>query len=148
METRLARRLASKTDRPVEVKLVPTWRRPLGVLTNWHWFAKGADDESESDTINSHARNTNSRLRTDMIRRMDDAPKLINPSGWISEGRPNPPRTPASDTRVMQASAELRWSVPEKAQDAAPELSASEASESSDEDVKRRANNMYVLCQR
>lgn len=28
------------------------------------------------------------RLRPDMIRRMDDAPKLINPSGWISEGGP------------------------------------------------------------
>ncbi|KAF9268582.1 TrkH-domain-containing protein [Marasmius fiardii PR-910] len=26
------------------------------------------------------------RLRPDMIRRMDDAPKLVNPSGWISEG--------------------------------------------------------------
>ncbi|KAL0072467.1 hypothetical protein AAF712_000230 [Marasmius tenuissimus] len=26
------------------------------------------------------------RVRTDMIRRMDDAPKLVNPSGWISEG--------------------------------------------------------------
>ncbi|THH13668.1 hypothetical protein EW146_g6584 [Bondarzewia mesenterica] len=25
------------------------------------------------------------RLRPDMIRRMDDAPKLVNPSGWISE---------------------------------------------------------------
>ena len=24
-------------------------------------------------------------MRTDMIRRMDDAPKLVNPSGWITE---------------------------------------------------------------
>ncbi|TFY57734.1 hypothetical protein EVG20_g8425 [Dentipellis fragilis] len=30
------------------------------------------------------------RLRPDMIRRMDDAPKLVNPSGWISEGRSDP----------------------------------------------------------
>ncbi|KAI0317188.1 cation transport protein-domain-containing protein [Amylostereum chailletii] len=30
------------------------------------------------------------KLRTDMIRRMDDAPKLVNPSGWISEGRSDP----------------------------------------------------------
>lgn len=30
------------------------------------------------------------RLRPDMIRRIDDAPKLVNPSGWISEGRTNP----------------------------------------------------------
>ncbi|KAG7091120.1 hypothetical protein E1B28_010174 [Marasmius oreades] len=26
------------------------------------------------------------RVRPDMIRRVDDAPKLVNPSGWISEG--------------------------------------------------------------
>lgn len=26
------------------------------------------------------------KLRTDMIRRMDAPPKLVNPSGWISEG--------------------------------------------------------------
>lgn len=26
------------------------------------------------------------KLRPDMIRRMDDAPKLVNPSGWLSEG--------------------------------------------------------------
>ncbi|KAF8911487.1 cation transport protein-domain-containing protein [Gymnopilus junonius] len=31
------------------------------------------------------------KLRPDMIRRMDDAPKLINPSGWVSEG-PAPSR--------------------------------------------------------
>ncbi|KDR75691.1 hypothetical protein GALMADRAFT_248309 [Galerina marginata CBS 339.88] len=28
------------------------------------------------------------KLRPDMIKRMDDAPKLVNPSGWVSEGRP------------------------------------------------------------
>ncbi|KAF9485986.1 TrkH-domain-containing protein [Pholiota conissans] len=36
------------------------------------------------------------KLRPDMIRRMDDAPKLINPSGWVSEGQaPSPPKTPS-----------------------------------------------------
>lgn len=32
------------------------------------------------------------KLRPEMIRRMDDAPKLIDPSGWISEGQ-SPPLT-------------------------------------------------------
>ncbi|KAF8967965.1 cation transport protein-domain-containing protein [Flammula alnicola] len=32
------------------------------------------------------------KLRPDMIRRMDDAPKRIDPSGWVSEGRPPPGR--------------------------------------------------------
>ncbi|KAF9446528.1 TrkH-domain-containing protein [Macrolepiota fuliginosa MF-IS2] len=27
------------------------------------------------------------KLRPDMIRRMDDAPKLVNPSGWVTEGK-------------------------------------------------------------
>lgn len=31
-----------------------------------------------------------SRLRPDMIRRINDEPKLVNPSGWISEGRTDP----------------------------------------------------------
>ena len=35
------------------------------------------------------------KLRTDMIRRMDEAPKLVNPSGWISEREPDPPPTSA-----------------------------------------------------
>lgn len=30
------------------------------------------------------------RLKPHMIRRMDDPPKLVNPSGWISEGRTMP----------------------------------------------------------
>lgn len=37
------------------------------------------------------------KLRPDMIRRMDDAPKLINPSGWVSVGHaPSTPKTPIS----------------------------------------------------
>jgi hypothetical protein len=49
------------------------------------------------------------KVRTDMIRRMDDAPKLVNPSGWISEGQyalatvdEKPPfsETPSTDLRV------------------------------------------------
>jgi hypothetical protein len=30
------------------------------------------------------------KLRPDMIRRMDDAPKLVDPNGWISEGQSAP----------------------------------------------------------
>ena len=39
----------------------------------------------------SHGTETR-KLRPDMIRRMDDAPKLVNPSGWISEGHTDPVR--------------------------------------------------------
>ncbi|KAG7449729.1 uncharacterized protein BT62DRAFT_928462 [Guyanagaster necrorhizus] len=44
---------------------------------------KGAETERRSCIIRK-------KLRTDMIRRMDDAPKRVDPNGWISEGRTIP----------------------------------------------------------
>ncbi|KAJ3785131.1 cation transport protein-domain-containing protein [Lentinula aff. detonsa] len=41
-------------------------------------------DSTESSGEKGHK--NSKKLRTDMIRRMDDAPQLVNPSGWISEG--------------------------------------------------------------
>ncbi|KAI0302328.1 cation transport protein-domain-containing protein [Multifurca ochricompacta] len=38
------------------------------------------------------------RLRTDMIRRVDGAPKLVDPSGWISEGQADSITVPERDT--------------------------------------------------
>ncbi|KAJ3899619.1 cation transport protein-domain-containing protein [Lentinula edodes] len=42
--------------------------------------------QDSSESFGEKGRKTSKKLRTDMIRRMDDAPKLVNPSGWISEG--------------------------------------------------------------
>lgn len=39
---------------------------------------------------NAEGQRTPQRLRPDMIRRVDDAPKLLNPSGSISEGNAGP----------------------------------------------------------
>ena len=44
-------------------------------------------DESDDETDSSKENHKSRRVRPDMIRRIDDKPKLINPSGWISEGR-------------------------------------------------------------
>jgi hypothetical protein len=47
-------------------------------------------DENGDETESSHSseeEQKNRRVRTHMIRRIDDKPKLVNPSGWISEGR-------------------------------------------------------------
>lgn len=44
-------------------------------------------DESDDGTDSSKENHKSRRVRPDMIRRIDDRPKLINPSGWISEGR-------------------------------------------------------------
>ena len=42
------------------------------------------------------------RLRPDMIRRIDDAPKLVNPSGSIIDGQASP-----SNVRTMNQSGDL-----------------------------------------
>ncbi len=68
-------------------KPVPWYRRPF------HRGHKPQDVKNEEgNDDNSDHRGSVKRLRTDMIRRMDDAPKLVDPSGWISEGRSVPLR--------------------------------------------------------
>lgn len=141
----MARRLASKTDRPVEVKLVPRWRRAIGTLFVWRSSTHSLEGGSDSDanTIQSHPRNVASRVRPDMIRRMDDAPKLINPSGWISE--PDPPPTPASEANITQQPTQLQWSASAKSLDSSSESQRSEEpSESSDDTMKHRVKDVYV----
>lgn len=47
------------------------------------------EDEDNPEAKDKKRRNgVLQKLRPDMIRRMDDAPKLVNPSGWVSENRP------------------------------------------------------------
>ncbi|KAH7909367.1 cation transport protein-domain-containing protein [Hygrophoropsis aurantiaca] len=45
------------------------------------------DTKSDEDRDSPKEKEGGRKLRTDMIRRMDAPPKLVNPSGWISEGR-------------------------------------------------------------
>lgn len=59
------------------------------------------------------------KLRPDMIRRMDDAPKLVNPSGWISDG----PAEPLKKAPSAQPSHEPSVAFAEKV---APSLSPSD----------------------
>ncbi|KAJ3972950.1 cation transport protein-domain-containing protein [Lentinula raphanica] len=62
--------------------------------------------QDSTESSGEKSRKIPKKLRTDMIRRMDDAPKLVNPSGWISEGdrirvgnirSPSRSRSPPSD---------------------------------------------------
>ncbi|KAK7472408.1 hypothetical protein VKT23_000522 [Stygiomarasmius scandens] len=56
---------------------------------------------SEDDAEERSEKEKKKKLRTDMIRRMDDAPKLVNPSGWISEGD----RIPVKRHNTIQSNA-------------------------------------------
>lgn len=49
-----------------------------------HIATEESQDGSDSDRYPK--RSIIKKLRPDMIRRMDDAPKLVNPSGWITAG--------------------------------------------------------------
>ncbi|KAI0000966.1 cation transport protein-domain-containing protein [Russula vinacea] len=53
-------------------------------------FLGSRHGSSPSSASNMEGPRSPRRLRPDMIRRVDDAPKLVNPSGWISEGQAGP----------------------------------------------------------
>ncbi|KAI0079232.1 hypothetical protein K474DRAFT_1659278 [Panus rudis PR-1116 ss-1] len=86
VQNELSNRVSSKVEAPVHVKIVPWWKKLLYMLT-------GRSPTAQRDVIHEKRPGsaTPPRVRPDMIRRMDDAPKLVNPSGWISEGhQPTP----------------------------------------------------------
>lgn len=60
---------------------------------------------SPSSGSNMHGQGTPRRLHPDMIRRIDDAPKLVNPSGSIIDGQAGP-----SKVRTMNQSDNLESS--------------------------------------
>ena len=63
---------------------------------------------SPSSAGNTDGQRSPRRLRPDMIRRINDAPRLVNPSGWISEGQAGPifdvRPTNQSDIRELSSS--------------------------------------------
>lgn len=67
----------------MNVKLVPFWRRILELLMP-STYAASKDDDKDSESSSEDHRGS-SRVRVDMIRRMDAAPQRVNPSGWISD---------------------------------------------------------------
>ncbi|ESK97349.1 potassium transporter [Moniliophthora roreri MCA 2997] len=62
------------------------------------------DTQSDHDEKERANGGSTKRVRTDMIRRMDDAPKLVNPSGWISEGD----RIPMKRNATIQSTSQDR----------------------------------------
>lgn len=86
--------------------------------------------EDEPTSKERKAKSVLQKLRPDMIRRMDDAPKLVNPSGWISEGDSNAARkgsitedraesgTPLHDSSRQLAFADQITSSPQPATEA------------------------------
>lgn len=85
----IARRVSEKAQAPVEIHTRPWWKSLFDFSTHKRQDTPEATRSAEStqhERDRERGRPASSRLRPDMIRRMDDAPKLINPSGYISEG--------------------------------------------------------------
>lgn len=64
-----------------------------------------AEDNSEGSKSDRQSKSGIIRkLRPEMIRRMDDAPKLVNPSGWVTEGKaPSLRMAPTMRSRLSRA---------------------------------------------
>ncbi|EIW80365.1 TrkH-domain-containing protein [Coniophora puteana RWD-64-598 SS2] len=98
-----------------------------GTLSRWSsrltgLLRKGSRDPGES-RADSPDEEGGKKVRTDMIRRTDEAPKLINPSGWITEGSrrfsdtlryTNEPMSSSSEGKTSQDSEEPREEKGEK----------------------------------
>ncbi|KAI0042575.1 hypothetical protein FA95DRAFT_1564224 [Auriscalpium vulgare] len=87
-----------------EVRVPTSWTTKLASLfrpgTHLSTVRESADETGTGSTKEKkHPGDREARkLRPDMIRRMNDAPMLVNPSGWISEGRPDPLKVVVMDS--------------------------------------------------
>lgn len=79
----MSSRASDKAHRQIVIKAKPLWRRMLDLFLP-RTAAEKDIDKSSNDSSEEHR---SSRLRVDMIRRTDNAPQLVNQSGWISAGR-------------------------------------------------------------
>ncbi|KAA1476458.1 hypothetical protein DENSPDRAFT_807240 [Dentipellis sp. KUC8613] len=98
---RAAARKVAQNNPGEAVEAPASWTSRFATLLRRGSALTTIQEKNEDDTPGSLSRGTTvrdkkgangdaRRLRPDMIRRMDDAPKLVNPSGWISEGRSDP----------------------------------------------------------
>lgn len=90
VQVEISRRVQEKMHAPVDVIIEPWWKRLARSLIKPQ-LSTIVEATHSSDSTEDRGRMLAGRLRPDMIRRMSDAPKLINPSGYISEGHtPDP----------------------------------------------------------
>lgn len=149
VQTEIAQRVANKMNEPVEVHLVPWWKRAARIF----FRPKLSTIPEATNSTESTARDPSDRerkhmsvnkLRTDMIRRMNDAPKLVDPSGFISEGQTphvsteTEPNTPTQVAAARQEFESALHSVTEEAEhDARKRLEDSGSETGSDDTITR-----------
>ncbi|KAJ7169106.1 cation transport protein-domain-containing protein [Mycena crocata] len=77
----------------------PPWSRRFSTMLSRGTILSAVRETSREASLDQNEKPKKKKsfmrkLRPDMIRRMDDPPQLINPSGWISEGAQSQPQTP------------------------------------------------------
>ncbi|KAF9560954.1 hypothetical protein CPC08DRAFT_750168 [Agrocybe pediades] len=83
LEAVAAKKAASIIDEDIK-KHKPWPHRFVAFFSGKHLSVE--DEEQAKEEIRKEG-GAMRKLRPEMIRRMDDAPKLVNPSGWVSEGK-------------------------------------------------------------
>jgi hypothetical protein len=99
---------------------------------------------SPSSASNMEGQRTPRRLRPDMIRRVNDAPKLVDPSGWISEGQAGPTNVRSmlqsdNDNRESTAPHDPQLSLVQESRDTSPIRSVSSSQSRVGRPLKRRS---------
>lgn len=92
LELEIARRVQERTNAPIDVRIMPWWKRATRIFTmpTLSTIPESTTQSRENALVE---RGRSSRVRPEMIRRMDDVPKLVDPSGFISEGHAPPSGT-------------------------------------------------------
>ncbi len=84
MEAELKRRAEEQIGEAMEVTAKPCWKRTMNLFRlPWKTRLRSYSDAVAQESGKSRGRY---QLRPEMIRRVEGAPKLVDPSGWISEG--------------------------------------------------------------
>jgi hypothetical protein len=108
-------------------------------------FLGSRHGSSPTSCSNMDGQRTPRRLRPDMIRRIDDTPKLVNPSGLISDGQAGP-----SNVRTMNQSDNLeslsstaphypQYPLAQESRSASPERSVSSSESRVGRPLERRS---------
>ncbi|OJA08528.1 hypothetical protein AZE42_02448 [Rhizopogon vesiculosus] len=116
VEAEVARRAAIKVEQQLTTLSAGTssgtrdsWPRRI---FRWKSVLSTVPEDSSSDGARTPPKENAKRLRPDMIRRMDAPPKLINPSGWVTESSAVPMRHLKSRATSSDTQAEERAPSP------------------------------------
>ena len=162
VQTEIARRVANKMNEPVEVQLVPWWKRAARMLVGPRLSTIPEATNSTESTAREREKDRDrkhtiaNKLRPDMIRRMNDAPKLVDPSGYISEGQTPHVSTnvsPNTSTQLSAARQEFDSALHSVTEEAERDVGRpqTEDSESESEDSVGREKSVilvYIWCLR